>query len=43
MEALAILGETFGTILMVVILGGMLYAFYWILKYMLDGIRKSDD
>lgn len=40
---LEIFGETVGTILMVVILGGMAYAFYWILKYMLDGIKKSDD
>ncbi len=40
---LEIFGETIGAIVMVVILGGMLYAFYWILKYMLDGIRKSDD
>lgn len=40
---LAIFGETIGTIIMLVILGGMFYAFYWILKYMLDGIKKSDD
>lgn len=36
-------GETIGTILLVAIVGGMLYAFYWILKYMMDGIKKSDD
>ena len=40
---LEVFGETLGTILLVMILGGMLYAFYWILKYMLDGVRKSDD
>jgi hypothetical protein len=40
---LEVFGETLGTILLVLILGGMLYAFYWILKYMLDGVRKSDD
>jgi cbb3-type cytochrome oxidase subunit 3 len=40
---LEIFGETIGTIIMVLILGGVVYAFYWILKYMLDGIRKSDD
>lgn len=38
-----ILGEIVGTAIMVILLGGMLYAFYWILKYMLDGIKKSDD
>lgn len=38
-----ILGETVGTIILVLILGGMLYGFYWILKYMLDGVKKSDD
>ncbi len=38
-----IVGETLGIILGLVILGGMIYAFFWILKYMLDGIRKSDD
>lgn len=43
MEVLSILGETLGIAVMLVLLGGMLYAFYWILKYMLDGIRKSDD
>lgn len=40
---LEVFGETLGTILLVLILGGMLYAFYWILKYMLDGVRKSND
>ena len=40
---LEVFGETLGTILLVLILGGMLYAFYWILKYMLDGVKKSDD
>lgn len=40
---LEILGETVGIIIAMVLLGGMLYAFYWILKYMLDGVRKSDD
>ena len=40
---LEIFGETIGIILGLVILGGMIYAFYWILKYMLDGIKKSDD
>ena len=40
---LEVFGETLGTIFMVLILGGMLYAFYWILKYMMDGIRKHDD
>lgn len=40
---LEVFGETLGTILLVLLLGGMLYAFYWILKYMLDGIKKSDD
>ena len=40
---LAIFGETLGAIIMIVILGAMIYGFYWILKYMLDGIKKSDD
>lgn len=40
---LEIFGETVGIILMLVLLGGMIYAFYWILKYMLDGVKKSDD
>lgn len=40
---LEILGETVGIVLMLILLGGMIYAFYWILKYMLDGIKKSDD
>ena len=40
---LEIFGETLGTIIMVVVLGGMLYGFYWILKYMLDGIKKDND
>jgi hypothetical protein len=40
---LEVFGEMLGTILLVLILGGMLYAFYWILKYMLDGVRKSND
>lgn len=40
---LEIFGETVGIIISLVLLGGMIYAFYWILKYMLDGVRKSDD
>jgi hypothetical protein len=40
---LEIFGEIVGIILGLAILGGMIYAFYWILKYMLDGIKKSDD
>lgn len=40
---LEIVGETVGIVIAMVLLGGMLYAFYWILKYMLDGVRKSDD
>lgn len=40
---LEILGETVGIVIAMVLLGGMLYAFYWILKYMLDGVRKSED
>ena len=40
---LEVLGETLGTIFMLGILGGMVYAFYWILKYMLDGVRRNDD
>ena len=40
---LEILGETVGTVLLVALVGGMLYGFYWILKYMLDGISKHDD
>ena len=38
-----ILGETIGTVVLVIILGVLLYGFYWILRYMLDGIRKHDD
>ncbi len=38
-----IIGEIVGIFLGLTILGGMIYAFYWILKYMLDGIKKSDD
>jgi hypothetical protein len=37
------LGELLEFTGIVLIVGGMLYAFYWILKYMLDGIKKSDD
>ena len=40
---LEILGETIGIIVALILLGGMLYAFFWILRYMLDGVRKSDD
>ncbi len=36
-------GEVVGIIVALLILGGMIYAFYWILKYMLDGVKKSDD
>ena len=25
------------------ILGGMFYGFYWLLKYMLTGLKKHDD
>lgn len=38
-----IVSETVGIIIGLIILGGLIYAFFWILKYMLDGIRKSDD
>lgn len=38
-----ILGETVGIVIAFVLLGGMIYAFYWFLKYMLDGVKKSDD
>jgi hypothetical protein len=38
-----IIGELVGGILLVLLLGGMIYAFYWILKYMLEGVKKSDD
>lgn len=40
---LEVLGTTLGTIFMLGVLGGMLYAFYWFFKYMLDGIKKNDD
>jgi hypothetical protein len=36
-------GEVVGIIVALLILGGMIYAFYWILKYMLEGVKKSDD
>jgi len=38
-----ILGETIGTIILVAAVAGVIYAFYRILKYMLDGIKGSDD
>lgn len=38
-----ILGETLGTLVLVGLVGGIGYAFYWILKHMFDGIRKNDD
>ena len=38
-----IIGELVGGILLVLMLGGVIYAFCWILKYMLEGIKKSDD
>lgn len=38
-----VLGETIGTIVLVGGVGGIIYAFYRILKYMLDGIKGSDD
>ena len=37
------IGEVLELVGIVLIVGGMLYAFYWILKYMLDGIKKHDD
>ncbi len=40
---LELFGEVVGIIVALVILAGIIYAFYWILKYMLDGIKKSDD
>lgn len=40
---LELFGEVVGIIVALVILSGIIYAFYWILKYMLDGIKKSDD
>ncbi len=40
---LELFGEVVGIIVALVILVGIIYAFYWILKYMLDGIKKSDD
>lgn len=43
MSMLEVFGETVGIIFGLAILGGMIYAFYWILKYMMDGIKKSDD
>jgi hypothetical protein len=38
-----IFGEVIGTIVLLALVGIMVYAFYRILKYMLDGIKGSDD
>ena len=38
-----IFGEVIGTVILVAVVGIMFYAFYRILKYMLDGIKGSDD
>jgi len=38
-----LIGETIGTIILVLGVGGVLYAFYRILKYMFDGIKQHDD
>ena len=38
-----ILAETIGTAILLTAVGGIFYAFYRILKYMFDGVRKSED
>jgi TM2 domain-containing membrane protein YozV len=43
MEQLAQIGETVGTLILVGAVLGIIYAFYRILKYMLDGIKQNDD
>ena len=43
MEQLAQLGETVGTLILVGAVLGIIYAFYRILRYMLDGVTQHDD
>jgi hypothetical protein len=43
MEQLAQLGQACGTLILVAAVAGIIYAFYRILKYMLDGIKQHDD
>lgn len=43
MEALSILGETFGTLVLVGGVGGILYAFYRILKFAFSAVKENDD
>lgn len=43
MEQLAQIGEAFGTFILFAAVAGIIYAFYRILKYMLDGIKQHDD
>jgi hypothetical protein len=43
MEQLAQIGEAVGTLVLVASVSGIIYAFYRILKYMLDGIKRHDD
>ena len=35
--------ESLGYVALFLILGGMLYAFYWFFNYMLQGIKKHDE
>jgi hypothetical protein len=43
MEALSILGETAGTLVLVGAIGGIFYAFYRILKGAFSAIKDNDD
>lgn len=43
MEALSILGETFGTVILVGGVGAILYAFYRLLKFALTAVKENDD
>lgn len=40
---LEIFGDTVGAVILFALLGGILFAFFWFFKYMLDGIKKHDE
>lgn len=38
-----ILGETFGTLILLGSVAGIFYVFYRVLKHMFDGVKDADD
>lgn len=43
MEALSILGETVGTLILVGAVGGIFYVFYRMLKFAFSAVKENDD